>query len=40
MRILITLYTLFDSLDYEDNALDDDDIKELDLNKEKDVFEK
>lgn len=25
---------------YEDNALDDDDIKELDLNKEKDVFEK
>lgn len=22
MRILITLYTLFDSLDYEDNALD------------------
>ena len=24
---------------YEDNALDDDDIKELDLNKEKDVFE-
>ena len=25
---------------YEDNVLDDDDIKELDLNKEKDVFEK
>lgn len=25
---------------YEDNALDDNDIKELDLNKEKDVFEK
>ena len=25
---------------YEDNALDDDNIKELDLNKEKDVFEK